>query len=251
MFGAGAKGARRPERSKAMVPRLKSDPPAPGHQLDRKRALALVHVSRETEERLDRFVALLLQWQAKTNLISPTTMPTIWTRHIADSLQLLPIAPHARTWVDVGPGAGFPGLVIAIALAGTEGSEVHLVEGNAKKSAFLREAARLLDIPAIVHTARIEKFAHAFGRPVDVVSARALAPLCRLLGLVHPLLKTGAQGLFPKGQDVDAELTLASKYWNMQTQLIPSKTNARSYIVVVRGLTKRADAGAFSNVRSI
>ena len=207
---------------------------------DRARALALVPVSRETAARLDRFVELLLQWQNKTNLIAPSTIPTIWTRHIADSLQLLALAPDAKCWVDLGAGAGFPGLVIACALADKAGARVHLVESNAKKAAFLREAARQVGAPALVHAVRIEEFVKNFKQRPDVVSARALAPLEVLLELAHPLLKTGAKGLFPKGQDVDAELTRASKCWSMDVELVPSKTNSRARIVVVRGLRRRS-----------
>ena len=207
---------------------------------DRARALALVPVSRETAARLDRFVELLLQWQNKTNLIAPSTIPTIWTRHIADSLQLLALAPDAKCWVDLGAGAGLPGLVIACALADEAGARVHLVESNAKKAAFLREAARQVGAPALVHAVRIEDFVKNFKERPDVVSARALAPLEVLLELAHPLLKTGAKGLFPKGQDVDAELTRASKCWSMDVELVPSKTNLRARIVVVRGLRRRS-----------
>src|SRR5580700_11720150 len=110
---------------------------------DRRSALALTPVSRETVARLDRFVAELLTWQAKINLIAPSTVPKLWTRHIADSLQLLALAPHAKTWVDFGSGAGFPGLVLACALADTPGATIHLVESSTKKAAFLREAAKV------------------------------------------------------------------------------------------------------------
>jgi 16S rRNA (guanine527-N7)-methyltransferase len=207
---------------------------------DRARALALVPVSRETAARLNCFVKLLLQWQDKTNLIAPSTIPTIWTRHIADSLQLLALAPGAKCWVDLGAGAGFPGLVIACALADEPGARVHLVESNAKKAAFLREAVRQVGAPALVHAVRIEDFVKNFEERPDVVCARALAPLEVLLELAHPLLKTGAKGLFPKGQDVDAELTRASKCWSMDVELVPSKTNSRARIVVVRGLQRRS-----------
>src|SRR5579863_7948565 len=118
---------------------------------DRARGLALTPVSRETEDRLDRFVALLLQRQRHTNLIAPSTEPIIWTRHIADSLQLLDLAPDAKVWVDLGSGGGFPGLVIACALADTPGVQVHLVESIGKKATFLRAAARVCEAPALVH----------------------------------------------------------------------------------------------------
>src|SRR5712671_3689873 len=107
---------------------------------DKAAALALTPVSRETAARLDRYVELLLEWQAKTNLVAPSTLPTLWTRHISDSLQLLCIAPTAKRWADLGSGGGFPGVVLACALAETPGAEVHMVERNAKKAAFLREA---------------------------------------------------------------------------------------------------------------
>jgi 16S rRNA (guanine527-N7)-methyltransferase len=127
---------------------------------DRAGAEAIVGdvVSRETWARLDSLVAVLLKWQDTTNLIAPSTLGEIWTRHIADSLQLLMIVPQARAWVDLGSGGGFPGLVIACAMADYSGAEIHLVESNQKKSAFLREAARILNVPAIVHARRIEDF---------------------------------------------------------------------------------------------
>src|SRR6187397_1663209 len=112
---------------------------------DKIAALALTPVSRETEARLDRYVDLLVEWQAKTNLVAPSTLPHLWTRHIADSLQLLDLAPTAKIWVDLGSGGGFPGVVLACALAETPGANVHLVERNAKKAAFLREALRVTE----------------------------------------------------------------------------------------------------------
>jgi 16S rRNA (guanine527-N7)-methyltransferase len=206
---------------------------------DRERALALTPVSRETAARLDRFVALLLQWQSKTNLIAPSTIPGLWTRHLADSLQLLALAPDARIWLDLGSGAGFPGLILACALADKPGSVVYLVESNTKKTAFLREAIRVTGAPAIVEPVRIEDIAQNQRLKVDVVTARALAPLDRLLQLAYPWIERGAQGLFLKGQDVEAELTQASKYWTIAVSLVASKTSLDSRIVVVRSLERR------------
>jgi 16S rRNA (guanine527-N7)-methyltransferase len=206
---------------------------------DRDRALKLTPVSRETAARLDRFVDLLLQWQQKTNLVAASTLGALWTRHIADSLQLLPFAPDARVWVDVGSGAGFPGLVIAIALAESPGAAMHLVESNSKKAAFLREASRVTGVAAHVHAVRVEEFAKIFSGKPDVITARAVAPLKLLLEMTAPLLKTGAQGLFLKGQDVDAELTEASKSWNIEANLLPSKTQQASRVVVVRNVERR------------
>jgi len=203
---------------------------------DRERALALVPVSRETSARLDRFVELLLIWQQHTNLIARSTMPAIWTRHIADSLQLLDLAPQAKVWADLGSGAGFPGLVIACALAETEGAKVHLVESIGKKATFLREAIHATGAPAVVHATRIEDYVDKAPESIDVVTARALAPLPKLLALAYPLLKKGALGLFPKGQHVASELTEAAKCWKIQSGLIQSRTDQQAQIVVVRTL---------------
>jgi 16S rRNA (guanine527-N7)-methyltransferase len=200
---------------------------------DRAHALALTPVSRETCARLDRFVALLLEWQRTTNLIAPSTIPTLWTRHIADSLQLIGLAPDARVWVDMGAGGGFPGLVIACALAEHAGCQMHLVESNAKKAAFLRTAVAATRTPAQVHAMRMEKFVESFASRADVVTARAVSPLRLLIGECLPLLQAGAVGVFPKGQDVEAELTEASKYWNITTDLITSKTEPEARIVVI------------------
>jgi 16S rRNA (guanine527-N7)-methyltransferase len=207
---------------------------------DRRRALGLTPVSRETETRLAQFVELLLTWQRTTQLVANSTLARVWTRHIADSLQLLDLAPAARVWVDLGSGAGFPGLVIACGLAKTAGASVHLVESNGKKAAFLREAVRITKAPAVVHHSRIENFVESFHRPVDVVTARALAPLKLLLDQSVALLSGEAKGIFLKGQDVAAELTEAAKYWNMDATLVPSRTDSRGRIVVVRHLQRKA-----------
>jgi len=209
---------------------------SPDLAADRARALALTPVSRETLDRLDRFVETLLAWQQRINLIAPSTEPKLWTRHIADSLQLLALAPQARIWIDLGSGGGFPGLVIACALADKPGARVHLVESSTKKAAFLREAARATGAPAQIHAVRIEDFVENLSMAVDVVTARALAPLVRLLAATYPLLKTGTLGLFPKGQDVDAELTEAAKCWSIQSSLAPSLTDPNAKIVRVTSI---------------
>lgn len=191
---------------------------------DKIAALKLAPVSRETEARLDRYIALLREWQAKTNLVAPSTLPHLWTRHIADSLQLVDLAPTAKRWADLGSGGGFPGVVLACAMAGTPGASVHLVERIAKKAAFLREAIRVTTSPGVVHLAEIGDNVDRITGPVDCVTARALAPLHQLIGFAEPLMRQGAKALFPKGQDVEAELTEAAKYWNIQPQLHPSRT---------------------------
>ena len=204
---------------------------------DRARALALTPVSRETEARLDRFVALLLATQSHTNLIGRATVDEIWSRHIADSLQLIDLAPEARVWLDIGSGAGFPGIVIACALAGKTGVAVHLVESQGKKAAFLRRVVADLALPAIVHHQRIEDMAPDIAP--DAITARAVAPLPKLLGYVAPFIKSGAKALLPKGQDVAAELTEAAKYWKIDAELAPSRTHPASRILIVRALRRR------------
>jgi len=206
---------------------------------DRERALALAPVSRETSARLDRFVALLLTWQEHTNLIARSTVPVIWTRHVADSLQLLKLAPSARTWADLGSGGGFPGIVLACALAETPGAMVHLIERNTKKAAFLREALRVTAAPGLVHAAGIEDSVETLLGQIDCVTARALAPLHQLIGFAEPLVRKGAKALFLKGQDVEAELTEATKYWNIQPNLHSSLTGGQGWIVELDRIGRR------------
>jgi 16S rRNA (guanine527-N7)-methyltransferase len=206
---------------------------------DRARALTLTPVSRETLERLDRFVDFLLMWQRTTHLIAPSTVPQLWTRHIADSLQLLDLAGTARHWVDVGSGGGFPGLIIACALGDAEGATVHLVESNTKKAAFLREASRIAGAPAHVHGERIEQFASRSHHGLEIVTARAVAPLKALLKLCFPLLTgSGATALFPKGRQAEMELADAANSWTMEAQLIPSRTDPLGRIVRIRDLAR-------------
>jgi 16S rRNA (guanine527-N7)-methyltransferase len=213
---------------------------SPDLAADRSRALALTPVSRETLDRLDRFVAVFLAWQQRMNLIASSTEPKLWTRHIADSLQLLALAPQARRWLDLGSGGGFPGVVVACALADMPGARVYLVESSTKKAAFLREAVQATGAPAEVHAVRLEDFVENLAVPVDVVTARALAPLAGLLTATYPLLKIGTLGLFPKGQDVDAELTEAAKCWSIQSSFAPSLTNPRARVVCVTGIRPKA-----------
>ncbi len=207
---------------------------------DKAAALALTPVSRETEGRLDRYAALLVEWQAKTNLVAPSTLPNLWTRHIADSLQLLSLAPSAKVWVDLGSGGGFPGVVLACALADLPGANIHLVERNAKKAAFLREAVRVTSAAGTVHLAGIGDIVDRITGPVDCVTARALAPLHQLIGFAEPLVVgKGAKALFLKGQDVEAELTEATKYWNIKPRLHSSRTGGHGWIVELDRIERR------------
>ncbi|MCZ8184942.1 MAG: 16S rRNA (guanine(527)-N(7))-methyltransferase RsmG [Beijerinckiaceae bacterium] len=189
-------------------------------------------VSRETRERLDAYVTLLREWQTRINLVSPATLDQIWDRHIADSLQLHALKPEALRWADMGSGGGLPGIVIACALAGRSGAQVHLIESNHKKAAFLRAVAVALDLPASIHAMRIED-AVPLLPAVDVVTARALAPLRDLIGYGNLLLKKGATGLFPKGRDYQSELTDALQSWQFSYQLHDSITEPASRIIEV------------------
>jgi 16S rRNA (guanine527-N7)-methyltransferase len=189
-------------------------------------------VSRESATRLEAYAGLLINWQARINLIGPSTRDEIWTRHIADALQLLPLLPQgAKVLADLGSGAGIPGLILAIARP----LEAHLFESNLKKGAFLREAARQTGTRAQVHSLRIEAAALLAAQlKAQAVTARALAPLPKLLDYAAPFLENGAIGYFHKGQDVDAELTDATKSWKMQVEKHPSMTDSRGVILVVK-----------------
>lgn len=199
-------------------------------------ALAEVEVSRETARRLALYAELLRKWNPTKNLVAASTLDDLWTRHVADSLQLLRQAPGARRWVDLGSGGGLPALVVAAALAEAPGASVHCIESKLGKAAFLREAARQMQVPVTVHAGRIESVLDRWPAEakVEVVCARALAGLSKLLVLASPLLKTGAIGLFPKGQDVGSELTEAAKYWKLDASLVPSATDPSGQTVVIR-----------------
>jgi 16S rRNA (guanine527-N7)-methyltransferase len=197
--------------------------------------LAKIDVSRETREKLELLERELRRWQKVKNLVGPATLDHIWDRHIIDSLQLLDLAPEAKTWVDLGSGAGFPGLVLAI--AGQErGLKVHLVESNSRKCAFLREIARLTGAQATVHSARLETVIPDFVGKADVVSARALAALTQLLEWTEPMLKAGTIGLFPKGRDAEIELTEARKRWTFEADILPSRTDSEARILRITSI---------------
>lgn len=201
-------------------------------------------VSRETLERLVLYVELLRRWQSTTNLIGPGTLEDVWHRHVADSLQLARHAPLTGTWVDLGSGGGFPGLVIAIAMAensdkASASGRIHLIESNSRKAAFLREAIRETQASADVHPVRIEAALPKLSEPVHVVTARALAPLASLCLHLAPLVEKGAIALVPKGQDVEAELTEAARSWNMVADRLPSLTDPKATILRMTHLAPR------------
>jgi 16S rRNA (guanine527-N7)-methyltransferase len=197
--------------------------------IQREQVRRMFDVSRETLDRLDILVAELGRWQGIKNLVAPSTLSQVWIRHIADSLQLLEHAAPGARWLDLGSGAGFPGLVVA--LAGLEqGFSVALVESNDRKCAFLRHVARLAGVAVTIHAERLEKIVPTYVGRADVVSARALAPLADLLSCTEPLLKTGTVGLFPKGKEAAAELTEAEKLWRFNTEILASRTDSDARI---------------------
>ena len=201
---------------------------------DRIAALRLVPVSRETERRLAIYVDLLARWRRVTNLISEASFAAIWTRHIADSAQLLALVPDARRWIDLGAGAGFPGMVLAIQLADATGAVVHLIESDQRKCAFLREVARATGAAAQIHAARIESIDPEALMPVDAITARALAPLPRLLEIAKVWLAAGAVGVFPRGKTTDAQLRDHPGASAQQFVTAASKIDPRAAILVVR-----------------
>jgi 16S rRNA (guanine527-N7)-methyltransferase len=183
---------------------------------------------------LEQLRELLADWNGRINLVSAASLGDYWHRHAFDSAQLLPLAPTARVWVDIGAGAGFPGLVLAILLKGAPGAKVHLVESVAKRCRFLEAAVDALELPAEAHNARAEDLA----LKADVVTARAVAPLVRLLGFARPYLAKGARGLFLKSEGVEAEIAEARTAWRFTYSVSPSRSDSRGRIVSVEGLSR-------------
>jgi 16S rRNA (guanine527-N7)-methyltransferase len=181
---------------------------------------------------LEAFRAALADWNTRMNLVGPSALAEFWLRHAYDSAQLLKLEPEALRWADLGAGAGFPGLVLAIFLKGRPGATVHLVESMAKRCRFLEEIVASLALPAMVHHARAEDLDIS----VDVVAARACAPLSRLFRYAQPYLRRGAIGLFMKGQDVVAELEAATTSWKFEAELIDSLSHTDGRIVRMRKL---------------
>jgi 16S rRNA (guanine527-N7)-methyltransferase len=200
-------------------------------------------VSRETIAKLTRYAEVLHAWQLRLNLVAQSTLDQVWDRHFADSAQLLRLAPEAKVWLDLGSGAGFPGLVIAILRANHANFVMHLVESTAKKCAFLAEVARATEAPVEIHCMRVEELdrSDTILRP-EVVTARALAPLPRLLELASPWLGRDARGLFLKGRGVEKELLAAERHLHFKAELHPSLTSADSAIVEISRTRKRKRA---------
>lgn len=183
---------------------------------------------------LEALISRLTAANAVMNLIGPDTLPDVWNRHILDSAQLLDLVPVASTWADLGAGAGFPGLVLAILLKDRADSHVWLVDSLGKRCRFLQEVVDALSLRATVVNGRAEDQR----LKVDVVTARALAPMDRLLGYAQPYLQRGAQGLFLKGEKAEAELIEARKVWQFDSLLSVSRSDPRGRIVSVRSLRR-------------
>jgi 16S rRNA (guanine527-N7)-methyltransferase len=197
-------------------------------------------VSRETVARLETYEALLQRWSHVQDLVAPGTMSELWHRHFADSAQLLRLAPDARTWLDLGTGAGFPGLVIAILLNGQDDIRVHLIESNTRKCAFLKDVARQTAAPVDIYAVRIEDLATQHRLPqIDVVTARALAPLGDLLELAAPFFRSETAGLFLKGRTAADEVREAGERWRFSAELHESLTDSEARIVLIRHLSPR------------
>jgi 16S rRNA (guanine527-N7)-methyltransferase len=200
--------------------------------LDAQGFAELVPVSRETLARLEAYAELLIRWSARINLVGRDTLADLWRRHMLDSAQLLPLMPEGtQGLIDLGSGAGFPGLVLAI--LGARG--VELVEADSRKAAFLREAARITEVNPTIRPCRI---AAVPPHPVNVVSARALAPLDRLLDLAWPFIGPATICLFPKGENVGQELTLASKDWTMTVSMHHSIADPRGVVLRLDGIVR-------------
>jgi 16S rRNA (guanine527-N7)-methyltransferase len=201
------------------------------------------HVSRETIDKLSTYEALLRQWQKTINLVAPSTLDIVWPRHFADSAQLFALAPPAaKHWLDLGSGAGFPGLVLAVMLADRPGAKVTLIESDTRKAAFLAEVARKTGAPVDIRPERIEKAAtQSKLGSVDVITARALAPLPRLLELAAPAFLAPTIGLFLKGREVETEVDAAKERWDFASELHPSLTDSSGRIVVIRALQAKTE----------
>jgi 16S rRNA (guanine527-N7)-methyltransferase len=202
----------------------------------------ILPVSRETGERLKAFVALLEKWQPAENLISAKTLPEIWRRHVADSAQLFPMFPETRTWLDMGTGAGFPGMVVAILGVERAGTEVFLVESNRRKCAFLRQAIRETGAPAKVLEGRVEDVLPGVARPERVI-ARAVAPLVRLLELAEPLMGQGVPAAFHKGLDFQAEIDAAAQSFAFDLVRHDSKLGEGGVILEISALRRKPNQG--------
>lgn len=199
----------------------------------------LSNVSRETLEKLRAFQDLVQKWTKRINLISPRDLNELWDRHIRDSAQVYGFADPSTHWIDLGSGGGFPGIVVAILLNGEQyPAKVTLVESDRRKCTFLKSVARELDLDVTVAPTRIEQYS---GDPADTVSARALAPLDKLLSYTFPLLTPDGQAVFPKGASWEKELIFARKFWQFDVSVVKSITHAEAAVLYLKNIRQRAD----------
>ncbi len=195
-----------------------------------------IGASAERRAEIEAYRTLLARANARMNLVGDSTLGDFWRRHFIDSAQLVWFAPHERVWADLGSGAGLPGIVLAILMKGRRGGHVHLIESVAKRARFLAETAAALDLPATVHHARAE----ILELSVEAVTARACAPLTRLLGFARPYMERGARGLFLKGREVEAEIAAARAAWRFRAQAHASLSDPRGRVLVVTELARAA-----------
>jgi 16S rRNA (guanine527-N7)-methyltransferase len=200
----------------------------------REEALNLFPALKPIEAELEIYEGLLKRWQAKINLVSSATLDEIWLRHFSDSAQVQAAAPHVRRWADMGSGAGFPGLVTALLLKGQPNALVHLIESDQRKASFLRAVSRETEAPALIHPERIENVMPRLAGQIDGVSARALAPLTRLVELAEKPLQEGAIGVFLKGEEWRDELTAVEALGSFSCESTESRTRKGARIVVVK-----------------
>ena len=200
---------------------------------DRRKALELCPALESVAKELSIYEGLLRLWQPRINLVSGPTLEEMWTRHFADSAQILMEFPEVSHWADLGSGAGFPGMVLAMLLKGRAGAAVHLIESDQRKAAFLRAVSRETGAPAIIHVGRIENELPKLLGKVEGISARALAPLPKLVDWSHEHLLKNAIGVFLKGEDWRGELTGLGPKSNFQVRTIPSRTNPAARLIAV------------------
>jgi 16S rRNA (guanine527-N7)-methyltransferase len=200
---------------------------------DKAAALALCPSLTDVSAELEAYEVLLRAWQPRINLVSSPTLASLWTRHFADSAQLFETFPNISRWADLGSGAGFPGMVLALLLKPRRGAVVHLIESDQRKAAFLRAVSRETGAPALVHVGRIESELSPLLGEVEGICARALAPLPRLVDWSREHLLKNAIGVFLKGEDWRGELTGLTSESSFQTRNIVSRTNSAARIIVV------------------
>lgn len=200
---------------------------------DREEALAQAPALRPYLREFEIYDALLRKWQKSTNLVAPSTLANIWARHFADSAQIVEQFPTIDTWADLGSGAGFPGMVLAICLKDHPSARVHLIESDQRKVAFLRAVSRETGAPAEIHLGRIEQQLPLLEGRVAGVSARALAPLAQLVDWSRELLLKNAVGVFLKGEDWAAELTDSKATDSFQVRTIASRTHSSGRIIAI------------------